>query len=192
MAGRPNAVTAADYVRAAFAQQGALWRQWARSAGDGQPRWLIVLDQDDDAHVEPEQHLSVAPWVDARTRLVTGTITLGLTGYVAGSDVHLVDRHGLAEPITSRLVLDHRGRPGHEKWLPNAWIVGRYSTAISDDPQVASARRALACGDLAALHQALTEPMTASRFLANVQLAWRLTSLRIPVRPDEAAHRFCG
>jgi hypothetical protein len=50
----------------------------------------------------------------------------------------------------------------------------------------------LGCGDLAALLAAIQEPLTASRFLQNVALAWRLSELRLPGEPSQARTELCG
>jgi hypothetical protein len=50
----------------------------------------------------------------------------------------------------------------------------------------------LACGDLALLHQAVTEPMSVERFLRNLWLAGRLTALRLPSESAAAEAAFCG
>ena len=119
---------------------------------------------------------------------------IGLLGYAAGPAVHVVDRLGLADPIASRLELDHRGRPGHEKKLPEAWVVARFSVDTPDDSsgaEVRAAREALGCGDLAALLAAVAEPLTAERLVRNLALAWRLTALRIPSDAARARATLC-
>ena len=53
--------------------------------------------------------------------LVFGTV--GVVAYAAGPDIPVIDRFGLADPFGARLELTRRGRPGHEKKLPRAWIL---------------------------------------------------------------------
>jgi hypothetical protein len=116
-----------------------------------------------------------------------------MTGYLLGPDVHLVDRHGVADPVAARMELAGRGRPGHEKLLSNAWLAARFTDhAPGEDAAVSAARRALACGDLAALEAAVTGELTLGRFVDNVLGAPHFQSLRIPADPFEAEHRFCG
>ncbi len=54
-----------------------------------------------------------------------------------------------------------------------------------------AARRALDCGELAALSQAVHDPLTPGRFLRNLVDAPALTRLQIPADPHEAEARFC-
>ncbi len=85
-----------------------------------------------------------------------------------------------------------RSRPGHEKELPAAWVMARYSTTQEgESAEVAAARRSLGCGELALLHEAITQPLTARRFMDNMLLSFRLTRLRIPADPNRAATELC-
>jgi arabinofuranosyltransferase len=96
--------------------------------------------------------------------------------------------------VASRLRLDERGRPGHEKVLPTAWTIARFAHPGTPDalaPEVTAARQALACRDLAALRDAVEAPLTAGRLARNAALAWRLHRLRVPPAPAEAAAALC-
>jgi arabinofuranosyltransferase len=138
---------------------------------------------------------SLAPSVPRSTRNVLGLSNIGVLGYVAGSDIDVVDRMGLADPIASRLMLTKRGRPGHEKLLPEAWIVARFGepeAARARFPGASDAARALGCGGLARLLRAVDGPLTLSRFLTNVRAAWPLHQLRLPADPRAARERFCA
>ena len=137
---------------------------------------------------------SLAPSVPRSIRAVLGLWNIGAMGYLAGSDIHIIDLQGLADPIAARLLLAGRGRPGHEKVLPVAWIAARFGgpeTALARLPGALDAARALGCGELARLLRAVEGPLTFSRFLANVHAAWSLHRLRIPADPAVARRRFC-
>jgi arabinofuranosyltransferase len=117
---------------------------------------------------------------------------VGLAGVAAGRRVHVVDTYGLADPLAGRLLLSERGRPGHEKRLPVAWVIARFSEPAAGEPaDVASARRALACGEPARLHDAVTGPLTFGRFLRNLRDAWSFHDLRIPDDPATAERQLC-
>jgi len=113
---------------------------------------------------------------------------------VAGPDIHVIDRLGLTDPVAARLLLPARGRPGHEKLLPEAWIVARFgdpAAAAAAFPDAPEAARALGCGELARLVRAVDDPLTLARFTANLRDAWALSRLRIPADPASARERFC-
>jgi arabinofuranosyltransferase len=136
----------------------------------------------------------LAPARPPSIRIVVGVTHIGIAGYLAGSGVHLADRLGLADPVGSRLALTQRGRPGHEKLLPDAWIVARFGDpagAAFRSTAVLEAGRALGCGDLARLLEAVESPLTWRRFLANVRAAWTLHRLRIPADATSARGQQC-
>lgn len=127
---------------------------------------------------------------------------LGITAAIMPLDSTVVDPNGLASPIGGHLQLTHRGRPGHEKWLPPAWAVAQYADpafiAVMGDNvdmtrvQVVAARHALSCGALGELMDATTQPLTWHRFWANLTGAVGRTALRIPADPLLAQQLFCG
>ena len=126
-------------------------------------------------------------------RVVLALRNVGVLGYLAGPDVHLTDLLGLADPVAARLTLVERSRPGHEKMLPDAWVVARFGDPEARErfPSAADAARAMDCGDLADLLHAVSDPLTLSRFFANLGAAWSFHRLRIPADPAAAALRFC-
>ena len=133
------------------------------------------------------------PSVPESVRVVLGLRNVGVLGYLAGPDVHLSDLLGLGDPIGSRLVLTERGRPGHEKLTPDVWVVARFGdhdAARARYPAVSDAGRAMSCGDLARLLHAVSDPLTPSRFLANVGAAWQFHRMRVPAAPAAAARQF--
>lgn len=181
LARHPHPITLADYEVAPWAQDGHALRRLAA----GSPRVLAGVTS----------MLPLAPGVPADVVAVRSNI--GLTGYAAGHHVHIVDRLGLGDPIAARLRLAQRRRPGHEKELPDEWVVARFGPrpgAGEADPLlpgVVAARAALGCGALAELLTAIEAPLTADRFLRSVGVSWRLTRLRFPADPVAAQAQLC-
>lgn len=127
---------------------------------------------------------------DVSSVLAVGAI--GVVGYMLPSDLHVVDDNGLSDPIVGRFELARRGRPGHEKTLPAAWLLGRFARPDDDeDAAVTAARHALHCGRLEDLGKAITGPMTAHSFVHNLSNAWAFSELRIPRDPFDAEQVFC-
>lgn len=122
--------------------------------------------------------------------LLAGAI--GIVGLSLPSTVHVIDRHGLAEPVAARFRLERRGRPGHEKELSPPWVVARYAAPDpSDESDVLAARRALSCGALAELVTSVTAPLTAARFAENLTRALSRHTLRFSGNPFVAAAELC-
>ena len=141
--------------------------------------------------------MALAPWV--ATQIVAARPNVGLLGYAAGARVHVVDRFGLGDPLAARFRIERRSRPGHEKWLLEAWIIARFADSAAQLPRSAAppwvidaTRSALACPPLAELLEAIGAPLTPARFVRNVGVAWRLRSLTIPSDPwRRAAAEIC-
>lgn len=129
---------------------------------------------------------------------VVQSAIIGIYGFTLPTGVHVVDLRGLADPIAARLKLTERGRPGHEKVLPEAWVVGRFADLDAPLPidateqiAVGSARQALMCGDVRRLLTAVSAPMSPGRFAHNLVDAFRLHRLRIPADPSAARDKLC-
>jgi arabinofuranosyltransferase len=138
------------------------------------------------------RRIPAAASVAGGTEAVVARGQVGVFGYLAGPNVMVVDRFGLADWVASRLPLGPRGRPGHEKLLPNAWLVARYGAELpAEEPAVTAARRALHCGRLAELREGVSAPMTMSRFAQNFRVALWSSELSIPADPAAAARLFC-
>jgi arabinofuranosyltransferase len=118
------------------------------------------------------------------------SVNIGAQGYLVGPRVHVIDRRGLADPIASRLRLDVRGRPGHEKELNDLWILARFAQAPPAD--ASSAVKVLSCGGLQQVLAGIDEPLTVRRFVDNLRVAIAQRGLRIPADPEEARATFCG
>ena len=191
LARHPHPVTLADYGEAPWTRDGrALFR---RAAGGerGLLTWQASAQDGDRPGGGPLRPL--APGVRPEVTLVAVRNNIGLTGYAAGPRVHVVDRLGLGDPVAARLDLARRGRPGHEKELPDAWAVARFGAPGAEEERDAdAAREALACGDLARLLGAVTGPLDGGRFGANLRAAVRLTALRFPADPRAARDRLCA
>jgi arabinofuranosyltransferase len=120
---------------------------------------------------------------------------LGVGGAIAPLDAIAVDVFGLANPLGARITRTSAGATGHEKELPWAWVLADFAdpsvTAGAVPEEIEAARRAMRCGELAELLASVREPLTASRFWANLTGAWRRTRLVIPSDPIAAAAQFC-
>lgn len=119
--------------------------------------------------------------------------SIGLAGYNAGIEVHVVDLGGLAEPLAARTD-PIPGRPaGHRKQVHPAWQTARFGIlhAGSDPAAVDAAERALECPPLRDLMAAISEPMTPRRFAANLVDSVSLTRLHVPADPVEAERELC-
>jgi arabinofuranosyltransferase len=127
---------------------------------------------------------------------------MGITDEVVPLTGTVIDVNGLATPLAGHLQLTQRGRPGHEKWLPVAWVLAEYAdpAAVAAMPatqdvtkaQVAAARHALTCGRLKDLMDSVNQPMTPGRFWHNLTGSFSRTALRIPADPVAAEREFCG
>ncbi len=58
--------------------------------------------------------------------------------------------------------------------------------------QVAAARHALGCGDLAEIRRSTRDPLTFQRFWDNLTGAWHRTGVTVPADPSAAERKFCG
>ncbi len=175
------------------------WRWLRRHAGfqpaPGTALYSISGDQRD-------VPLHVQPWVHAT--IIAPRANVGVRAYWAGLDVDVVDIiGGVADPITARIRVYGRGRPGHEKRPSTEWLQARCFEPPyvgsppggfypHETPRLEAARRALGCGDLAELLRAIQDPLTLRRFWRNLLDSVRLTRLRIPDDPFQAAREQCG
>jgi arabinofuranosyltransferase len=152
----------------------------------------VFLDENTN-EIAPAPPTSImSPDVDARVGAVVPAGAIGIFGYLAPERVHVVDVHGLADPIVARFELQERGRPGHEKRLSAAWTLARFARAAEgEDPSVTAARRALACQPLSSLESAIREPLTLGDFLHNITRAWDFSRLRIASDPFDAEQALC-
>ncbi|WP_218951918.1 hypothetical protein [Amycolatopsis anabasis] len=141
----------------------------------------------------PRAEVPLGPRVPADVAVVWRL--LGTAGEVVPLDQIAIDQIGLAYPLAAHVELTRHTRAGHEKVLPNVWILADYADPDYTTPYAGAldaARRALRCGDLAELRESVRAPMTWGRFFGNLFGAPRRTALRFPVNPVEAERKFCG
>jgi arabinofuranosyltransferase len=123
---------------------------------------------------------------------------LGINGVITPLGDDAVDPMGLGYPFAAHLEVTAAGRAGHDKWLPDVWIVADYGDPAAPTPkgidpvQLAAARRALQCGALAQIQASARAPMTVGRFLSNLWDAVDDTEITFPADPVAAQKRFCG
>lgn len=121
---------------------------------------------------------------------------LGTGGTVAPLDGIVVDTLGLANPLGARITVTNPGITGHEKPLPWSWVIADFADPAAEPfattaEQVAAARRAMKCGELAELLASVREPMSAGRFWSNLTGSFARTRLVIPSDPIDAEKKFC-
>ncbi|CAM5262229.1 Terminal beta-(1-_2)-arabinofuranosyltransferase [Streptomyces alboniger] len=128
---------------------------------------------------------------------VTGVYnTLGFSGTVIPLSGAALDPIGLAYPLAAHSE-SFNGRVGHDKRLPDEWIVAERGVPGAlpkgmDSARVDAARRALRCGPFAELRAATRAPMTVGRFLRNLAGAVERTSFRFSNDPVRAEREACG
>ncbi|CAN5604213.1 beta-(1-_2)-arabinofuranosyltransferase [soil metagenome] len=127
-------------------------------------------------------------------RLVVVAPTIGIYAYQAGTDVHVIDLGGLAEPLSARAPPRPGFTvPGHRKIIAPEWYDGRFGARRpdADEAKVAAAGRALECAPLRDLLEAITEPVTPGRFASNLRRSLRFTRLEVAREPVEAVRQLC-
>lgn len=118
---------------------------------------------------------------------------LGMTSMNAPLDFRVLDTVGLTTPLAARLPRDEDGRVGHDKWLPFSWQAADTDADIDllygwyPREETRVAREALQTPEISELLATSREPMSWSRFLANIR--YSLTegrTLQIAFDPEEA------
>ena len=193
--GVSHPVTAADYGRALSGRAGVLLAAAARRVPPGHQELLVVTD--------PFVPIDPAAALPARSplpfALAVNLPAIGVIGYLAGPDVYVFDSYSLANPIGSHTTVVHHARPGHEKLIGPAWMLGRFgvpgSTSTPGGPSAASvgaARTAVGCDPLHAYLTAVTAPLTAGRAWANLTGALGFTTMHFSADPAVAVVQLCG
>ncbi len=165
---------------------------FGREGGNCEP---VVYVTPDSGRLRPERaaYPLRADLVERGFVLAVMRIGIGMQSLLFGPKIYVVDQVGLADPVSSRLVLTKRKRPGHEKFLPVYWYVARFSEpTVGEDPQITVARKALGCGDLAELQRAVEGELTWSRFVKNIRLAYPFHKMQVDPDPAKAVLQFCG
>ena len=193
---KKNPVTLEDHQRHEYAKLGAEAKQQAEGAK------AVLLDLNEGLYEIPTR-----PGLPQPT--VVFARAIGMISYAAGPEVRVVDGLGLADPIASRLRLEQRGRPGHEKEMDYAWAIARFSDSdslsagippgcsqcrqrrVEIEDRVVAAEEALRCGILDEVIVAVTDPMSFSRFFENVAFSPRATAARYAAQPAAASDELC-
>jgi arabinofuranosyltransferase len=120
------------------------------------------------------------PGVEAKVYAAMGNV--GIAGYVAGTDVHILDTLGLAHPLVARIEANRDGRPGHEK-KSNRWVWAPLVPELSTPGMV----KLLECPAVKELTAAITEPLTFDRMIKNLTGSIDRTRLMLPAEPGTDA-----
>ena len=190
--GQQNPDNAAEYVLAGMGSANA----------PGSLEWAISQDVRSGRPVLFYQAATASPYVLSvplnrpRYSVAVTVSILGTGGAGTPLDGLVVDQHGLSYALGSHLAGDPNGRPGHAKWAVPAWIVAEYSN-VTQAPgipaaQLAAARKALSCGPLAELDQAVQAPLTVRRFAMNFFHSLTLTNFRFSPDPVTAEKELCA
>lgn len=154
----------------------------------------------------PRQQILTTPLrADVPSKTMVIGVYLGTVGVMSPVDAGVVDFWGLANPIGARFEFP-TVKPGHSKPLSNAWLLADYADPAAPIPspgnfalraditadQVAAARHALSCGELAEIQRSTREPMSPGRFWANLTGAVHRTGVTVPPDPFVAERAFCG
>jgi arabinofuranosyltransferase len=117
---------------------------------------------------------------------------IGVLGARAGTDVHIIDLHGLAHPLAARMpILEPRVLPGHERALPLPWALAEGGYVAEPGSDAALARVARRCGPAGEVVRAVTGPLGLGDLLGNVLAAPSLARQEVPKDPAEAVDA-CG
>jgi len=116
--------------------------------------------------------------------------SIGVPAYDAGRRIWVIDIGGLAEPLAARTAPVPDRPAGHRKQIDEAWYDARFGASTSD-PLDDAARRALRCGPLPGLLDAVQAPMTLGRFFSNFWHSTAYTTMRIPTDPRAAEKKWC-
>jgi arabinofuranosyltransferase len=181
-------VTIDDYLRHdAWAQSGVALRRLVAREGP-----VLVL-----------QGLAADPTVvplrkGSAPRSIASAENLGVYGYAAGTGVDVIDDRGLADVLAGHQRLRVRGRPGHEKSLPDAWTFARYAAPGAPLPatvtaaQLAAARRALSCAPMRRLLEHVDGSWSLGDAPSNMVQAVRSFGFRFDKDPVIAEREVCG
>jgi arabinofuranosyltransferase len=180
-AGDAHPVTLADHGDNAWTQWGEAARERAERGEDVilRPSWQ------DPTIVDASRDGTVLVWPN-----------IGMLGYAAGGDVHVVDPIGLSDAFAARMEAVPGSRIGHEKSMPLEWVYARWgvpdgrATGVRAGA-VAAAGRALACPPLQDLLNTTTAPMNPRQFVVNLLRAPSLTLLEVPRNAQEAVDELC-
>ena len=188
-------ITLADYRRALSGRAGAALSSAAAGLPEGTQRMEVITN--------PFAPVAWATRRPARStlpfRLAANIPGIGVVGDLAGSKVYVFDSFSLANPIGSHVRVLHHARPGHEKLVGPAWMLGRFGPVgtpavppVASSRQIAAARAAVACGGLRTYLDDITAPLTVGRALGNVIASVSNTLLRFSADPVAARRQLCA
>ena len=173
----PHPVTIEDHGANAWTRWGLDARERAEAGRD-----VVLL---------PRTNRSMR-WIPAgREGTVIVWPNIGLLGYAAGPDVHVIDPIGLSDAFAARMEALPGARVGHAKDMPLAWVEARFGRPDEATEDADLAGRALSCPALQELQNTIAAPMTPSQFARNVLRAPSLTLLSIPRNPHVAVDELC-
>jgi arabinofuranosyltransferase len=118
--------------------------------------------------------------------------SIGVPAYHAGPNVWVIDIGGLAEPLAARTDPIPGRQAGHRKQIDDAWYDARFGVVNPDDPKAVAASKALQCGDVKKLLEAVDGKLTPGRFFSNMLHSFSFTRLKVPADPVAAEQKFCG
>jgi arabinofuranosyltransferase len=149
-------------------------------------------------NLDVEEYVFVPFREPAPARVGIEEAHVGIVGMLAGSNVFVFDRLGLADPLGSRLRLQARSRPGHEKIIDRSWTWAQFVDPAApplergpDPAAVEAARQALRCPALRDLTAAVRERLTPGRFVTNLVNSLRWHRFRFDNDPFVARDRLC-
>lgn len=190
----PHPITSSDYRRALSGAAGIALRAEAAAMSPIDQRLALVTN--------PFLPVANAIRLPATSRLQFSLAVnipgIGVVGYLSGPRVYIFDEFSLANPIGSHFVVVHHARPGHEKLVSPAWMLGRFLPRGAVIPPevsggaVRAARRAIGCGQLADYLGTITSPLTPSRALHSIWSSLGWTSMSFSADPRLAAMQLCG
>ena len=171
--GNENPVTVKDY-----ADMGLGWVDLGETlkqrAAEGKSVGFLKMKE---VELGPEK---LRPGVEGKVYAAMGNV--GIAGYVAGNDVHILDTLGLAHPLVARIEANRDGRPGHEK-KSNQWVWAPLVSELSTPGMV----ELLECPAVKELIAAITEPLTFDRMVKNFTGSIDRARLMLPAEPGTDA-----
>ena len=193
--GVAHPITLADYRRALSGRAGHALAATAARIPTGEQRLAVITN--------PFAPVAAATSRPGRSglpfRLAATIPGIGVVGDLAGPEVYVFDEFSLANPIGSHFTLVGHHRPGHEKYVGPAWMLGRFGLpgvapvpGAASSRQIAAARAAVGCGGLQRYLHDVTAPLTLGRVLGNVWSAGANTLLRFSADPVVAERQLCG
>ena len=191
--GRPHPITASDYRN--LTDPGLAYASQARRQSAVRRQVVLVVPDE----VAPSRGSEILP---ARSQLpfhVAANMTnIGAIALAAGPDVYIFDSLSLANPIGSHTTVAVRGRPGHEKYLGPAWMIGRFglpgddvSSSVATRREISAARAALRCQPLSTYLHAITAPLTIGQVFSNVFHSVTYTTMQFSPDPLRAERQLC-